>query len=268
MKIFLIILVMVFVRISKTQSSTSDKDKDNDIHNSCHQISRNKQQLNEKFKDSTFSMGSEKQTISQTRESFCTKNSKENMVLIKAGTFVMGTNDPVFVADGEGPARNVTISSFYLDIHEVSNSDFKKFVDQTNYVTEAEKFSNSFVFEKLLSESVKQNITLSVAAAPWWLPVDNAFWKQPEGIDSNIEERWDHPVVHVSWNDANEYCKWFDKRLPTEAEWEYACRAGLKNKLFPWGNKLKPNDQHYANTWDGDFPNHNTGINIYLINFE
>jgi len=245
MRIFLIILISISDKVS-----ISLTDNDIDDTGSCHRISRNREQLDEKYKEPE---------VPIKPKNVCQKSIKANMVLVKGGTFTMGTDEPIFVADGEGPARNVSISSFYMDIHEVSNSDFKEFVDQTNYVTEAEKFSNSFVFEKMLSENVKQNITMSVAAAPWWLPVDNAYWKQPEGIDSSIDERWDHPVIHMSWNDANEYCKWLGKRLPTEAEWEYSCRGGLKNRLFPWGNKLKPNDEHYANIWNGDFPNHNTG---------
>jgi len=183
----------------------------------------------------------------------------DQMVLIAGGQFEMGTNKPVFVADGEGPARLTNVSSFYMDVHEVSNAEFQEFVDAEGYVTEAEKFGNSFVLERLISQKTKEKITQAVAAAPWWLPVDKADWKHPEGPDSNINNRMDHPVTHVSWNDAVAYCEWKSKRLPTEAEWEYACRAGLKDRLYPWGNNLNPKGEHLMNIWHGEFPTEDTG---------
>lgn len=103
-----------------------------------------------------------------------------------------------------------------------------------------------------------------MAQAPWWLPVKGATWQHPEGPKSNITIRMDHPVIHVSWNDAFSYCSWLDKRLPTEAEWEVACRGGLSDRLFPWGNKLTPNEQFRANIWQGKFPYNNTKEDGYL----
>ncbi|XP_035931443.2 formylglycine-generating enzyme isoform X4 [Halichoerus grypus] len=183
----------------------------------------------------------------------------EEMVLIPAGVFTMGTDDPQIKQDGEAPARRVAIDAFYMDAYEVSNAEFEKFVNSTGYLTEAEKFGDSFVFEGMLSEQVKTDIQQAVAAAPWWLPVKGANWRHPEGPDSTVLHRPDHPVLHVSWNDAVAYCTWAGKRLPTEAEWEYSCRGGLQNRLFPWGNKLQPKGQHYANIWQGEFPVTNTG---------
>ncbi|KAJ8370536.1 hypothetical protein SKAU_G00105640 [Synaphobranchus kaupii] len=187
----------------------------------------------------------------------------DEMVLIPAGEFFMGTNNPEIPQDGEGPQRRVHLKHFYMDSHEISNQEFQKFVNATSYVTEAEKFGDSFVFEGLLSEAVKSQIFQAVAAAPWWLPVKGADWRHPEGSDSTIADRLDHPVLHVSWGDATAYCTWAGKRLPTEAEWEYACRGGLNDRLFPWGNKVHPKGQHYANIWQGEFPTQNTGEDGY-----
>ncbi|TNN81352.1 Sulfatase-modifying factor 1 [Liparis tanakae] len=192
------------------------------------------------------------------------KNKQSPMVLISGGQFLMGTDDPGIPADGEGPQRLVHVDAFYMDIQEVTNQQFQSFVNGTGYVTEAEKFGDSFVFEGILSESVKNQITQAVAAAPWWLPVKGANWRHPEGPESNITDVLDHPVLHVSWVDAVAYCSWANGRLPTEAEWEYACRGGLKDKLYPWGNKLNPKGQHYANLWQGDFPNHNSAEDRYI----
>lgn len=185
------------------------------------------------------------------------------MALIPGGEFQMGTDQPYFISDGEGPSRTVKISPFYMDIYEVSNLEFEKFVNFTKYVTEAETFGNSFVLEKLLSDTVKESITQAVAAAPWWLPVEKADWKHPYGPDSNIDHRMNYPAVHVSWNDAVKYCEWAGKRLPTEAEFEFACRGGLHDRLYPWGNNILPKGEHAMNIWQGDFPNEDTGEDGY-----
>lgn len=139
-----------------------------------------------------------RQSIFHPRQEYCiVNNSKFNaisvkidktkqMVKINAGTYFIGTNNPIVVADGEGPKREVVLNDFYIDKFEVSNEDFMTFVNATGYVTEAENFGDSFVFEGLLAQSTKDKINKAVAQAPWWLPVKQASWQHPEGPDSNI----------------------------------------------------------------------------------
>ena len=136
----------------------------------------------------------EEQEISkEPSDEYCTKTEDFNslprtnqMVYLKGGKFEMGTDKPIFVADGEGPKRSVLIKPFYLDKYEVSNAEFSKFVSDTGYKTEVEGFGDSFVFENLLSDAVKDTVTQAVARAPWWLPVKGANWMHPEGPDSSI----------------------------------------------------------------------------------
>jgi sulfatase modifying factor 1 len=161
-----------------------------------------------------------------------------------------------YADDGEGPVHVVELSPFSIAAHAVTNDRFAAFTDSTRHVTEAERFGWSFVFGGLLPDDFEE--TRAVAAAPWWRQVYGATWRQPEGPQSDIDGRGQHPVVHISWNDALAYCRWSGTRLPTEAEWEYAASGGRFGTTFPWGDELEPAGEHRMNVFQGTFPNDNT----------
>jgi sulfatase modifying factor 1 len=185
-----------------------------------------------------------------------TSGSVRDMIKLDGGNFLMGTDtDEGFPADGEGPVREVLVDPFYVDIYPVTNAAFAEFVTATGYRTESERLGWSFVFQgHIPEEQYAELVEDTVAAAKWWCKVTGANWSHPEGPDSSIQDRFNYPVVHVSWNDAQEFCRWAGKRLPTEAEWEYAARGGLEQKLYPWGDELTPGGRHLCNIWQGTFP--------------
>jgi formylglycine-generating enzyme required for sulfatase activity len=192
------------------------------------------------------------------------------MKYLEGGTFLMGTDSAeAWASDGEGPVRKVLLSPFYIDICAVTNAQFAEFVEATNYVTEAEQFGWSYVFHKFATSKARQSAQGVAGGAQWWLGVPDANWKRPEGPGSNLRKRDDHPVVHVSWNDAQAFCNWAGKRLPSEAEWEYAARGGLEQKTYPWGDELTPRgkngqSKHMCNIWQGKFPDFNSAADGYL----
>jgi formylglycine-generating enzyme required for sulfatase activity len=201
------------------------------------------------------------------------ESSIEGMIWIAGGELILGATDEEGRAD-EYPQHKVQLDGFWIDETEVTNAQFKKFVEATGYITTAEKDVN---WEELKSQlptgTQKPHDSLLVAsslvftppsytvslndASQWWSWKRGANWKHPQGTGSNIIGKDDHPVVHISWDDAMAYCKWAGKRLPTEAEWEYAAKAGKKH-IYPWGNEDVENGTPKANTWQGNFPDKNT----------
>ncbi|MCH7789282.1 MAG: formylglycine-generating enzyme family protein [Acidobacteria bacterium] len=190
-------------------------------------------------------------------------SAQHRMVRLTETRFAMGCDDVIsYPSDGEGPVHDVQIGEFEIGACAISNDDFAAFVDHSGFVTDAERFGWSFVFGGLLPDDFED--TAAVAAAPWWRQVFASDWRHPEGPQSDVDGRGDHPVIHVTHADAVAFCTWADVRLPTEAEWEYASRGGLDQKLFPWGDDLVPDDRHRMNVWQGSFPAENTADDGYV----
>jgi len=196
------------------------------------------------------------------------------MVWIPRGEFTMGTNVDTGWPD-ERPAHRVRVTGFFMDETEVTNAQFRAFVEATRHQTTAERAPTA---EEILKQSppgtppppkeklVAGSMVFQMSEGPvdtrdfskWWRWVPGASWRQPEGPGSNLEGRDDHPVVHVSWDDATAYARWAGKRLPTEAEWEFAARGRLDSKPYVWGDESPSDTRIFANLWQGQFPHRNT----------
>lgn len=197
------------------------------------------------------------------------------MVWIPGGEFTMGTDD-LQSYESERPAHQVKVNGFFMDETEVTNISFKAFTDATGYLTTAERTPNWSELKKQLPAGTpmpdpKLLVAGSLVFTPpdhavsledysqWWLWKAGVNWKHPDGPESNLDNKWNHPVVHVSYEDVMAYCKWIGKRLPTEAEWEFASRGGKENQRYSWGEEMNPQGRMMANVFQGAFPIHNSG---------
>jgi formylglycine-generating enzyme len=188
------------------------------------------------------------------------------MVWIPGGEFSMGSDDPVLGSDAR-PVHRVYVDGFWMDETEVTNEEFERFVKATGYTTVAERAPRAEDFpgaprENLVAGSVV--FSPPAAAVPldnhlrWWSYIKGANWRHPEGPNSDLNGRGNYPVVHIAWPDAMAYAEWAGKRLPTEAEWEFAARGGLDRKSYAWGDEFRPRGRYMANSFQGHFPDSNT----------
>jgi len=257
--IFIVLFIFSFFYTAKSQKSKSFQSK----NKSCCT-----KKIPSRFKSTADSLN-----ISIYNNSKDLNSDKENMAFIQGGVFMMG-GDNDQAREDEFPKHKVQLNSFFIDKTEVTNSSFRKFIDATGYVTTAEKDVDWNEMKKQLppnttmpdSELLKAASLVFVPTetqvnlsdySQWWQWKKGANWKHPQGPESDIIGKDNFPVVQISWDDANAYSKWAGKRLPTEAEWEYAARGGKINTVYSWGNEFIDSGNFKCNYWQGSFPNQN-----------
>ena len=271
---FLLFLSMYSCTNSEETQIKILKTKENTVKKCCENLTRTNLIINQNYNINSL-------TDTINLESIITSH-LDSMVVIEQGIFSMGASDQNGALNREYPSHRVKVNSFMMDIHEVTNAQFKTFIEESGYITTAEKKIDWEELKKQLPRntpkpndkllepgslvfSMPNEVTSLIDFSQWWKWTKGANWKQPKGPNSTIIGLENHPVVHISFQDANEYAKWYGKRLPTEAEWEWAARGGLNNKIYPWGNENVNEGEAKCNFWSGNFPLENNEKDGYIL---
>ena len=271
---FLLFLSMYSCTNSEQTQIKILKTKENTVKKCCENLTRTNLIINQNYNINSL-------TDTINLESIITSH-LDSMVVIEQGIFSMGASDQNGALNREYPSHSVKVNSFMMDIHEVTNAQFKTFIEESGYITTAEKKIDWEELKKQLPRntpkpndkllepgslvfSMPNEVTSLIDFSQWWKWIKGANWKQPKGPNSTIIGLENHPVVHISFQDANEYAKWYGKRLPTEAEWEWAARGGLNNKIYPWGNENVNEGEAKCNFWSGNFPLENNEKDGYIL---
>ena len=263
--------IFIFVLSACKNSNTSEESENNDNENyqkTCCENSRTKHLLEEiQYTPSD--------NILNDSLHYLQADSSMKMTYIPEGIYAMGSSTLIMALKRELPQHQVKVNAFYMDIHEVTNAQFSAFVTATNYKTIAEREIDWSILKKQFPENTpkpnsdilqpgsmvfvaSKNIYNLIDISQWWRWTKGANWKHPYGPGSSIKGKAQEPVVHICYHDALAYAKWCGKRLPTEAEWEWAARGGLKDKVYPWGNLSVEKGPPKCNYWTGIFPTQNT----------
>ena len=264
----ILILILYACKTTNKNSNTSEETVNKNCQNTCSENSKTKYI----FQEIQYNPSNNRLNDSL----HCLKpDSSMKMAYIPEGIYAMGSSNPNEALKRELPKHQVKVNAFYMDIHEVTNAQFSAFVAATNYKTIAECEIDWSKLKKQLPENTPKpksdvlqpgsmvfvasnDIYNMIDISQWWRWTKGANWKHPYGPESSIQGKAQDPVVHICYHDALAYAKWCEKRLPTEAEWEWAARGGLKNKVYPWGNISVEKGTPKCNYWTGVFPTQNT----------